>query len=521
MLIEDKAQQGDEKCSDFINIINDLRTLSVVLPLENLIQDIYDKTDFICVIRAISKGERQQDNLRLFLEYAKSYEQSGGKGLNGFINYIDRVISGGGDFQSANTISENSNAVRIISIHRSKGLEFPICFLCDCDKNFNDQDLNQDFLINYELGYAAKISDKNKLIKYSTLQYEAIKLKSKSLLKSEEMRLLYVALTRPKEKVIMTMGISSLEKTINKYCLILNENININPYVLSNINSYSEWILISFLRHISFSKLINKYTDLSLPMLKTDFDVKINIIDEYEQSEFGVMDKEISEIKINQSLLKEIENNINSEYLYKKLNQIPVKLSVTQATKQTQKSNKLINKPKFMLKEGVTPAQKGTFMHNFMQFANYENASIDVLKELERLVNLEYLTKEQSEHIDTNKLNTFFNSNLYNRIKKSSEVIRELKFMYGIDSSEIIGDLSDDFKSEKILLQGIADCIFIEDDEIVIVDYKTDYVKNEIEISERYSSQLNLYKKALSETLNKKTKQCLIYSFYLEKEIVV
>lgn len=520
LLVEKTAGLGDEKCINFINIIKELRTLSIVLPLENLIQDIYDKTDFICVIRAISNGESQQDNLRLFLEYAKSYEQSGGKGLSGFINYIDRVISNGGDFDAANTVFENSNCVKIMSIHSSKGLEFPICFLCDCDKSFNEQDLNKDVLINYNLGYGIKINDKNKLIKYSTLQYEAIKLKIKKSLKSEELRLLYVALTRAKEKLIMTMTIENLEKRINKYSLILNESININSYVLSNVSKYSDWILISFLRHINFSKIVKKYTNLHIPTIKSNFDIKLNLIDDYQEIDFDAYKNSYFDNSgVNKELLLEIQKNINSEYLYKKLNEIPVKLSVTQATKQNKLTNKLTNKPKFMLKDGVTSAEKGTFLHNFMQFADYEKARVNVKHELDRLVSLEYLTIEQAEHIDLDKLKSFFNCDLYKRIETSSEVIRELKFMYAINSGDVIDDLDDNLKSEKILLQGIADCVFLEDDQIVIVDYKTDYVKDKDELIKKYYSQLELYKKALSKTLNKKVKQCVIYSFFLETEI--
>lgn len=515
------AKDGDKECIELINQLSHFRQKASLLPTDEIIQEIYDKTDFIAIVNALGNGEKKDANLRLMLSYAKNYEKFSSNGLSGFLRYIDRVMESKQDFSCANTTSKNADTVTIMSIHSSKGLEFPICILGDCAKGFNKQDINKSFYqMNSELGFSMKITEPENLKSYTSLPFEAIKLKREKETISEEMRVLYVALTRAKEKLIMVM---TFEKAIKKLQNIVDSsalNDKPSPYEVYSCNNFASWIICSLIKHPNFDNIRKEISRTSIPIKYADFKVAGYIVNANEEDV-----KQPEEKVYTKKASKEIENRLlksfTFEYENSPLTQIPAKLTVTQIAKQSNESKIILKKrPSFMQKFKITPAQRGTILHSFMQFVDFISAKYDLNYEIERLVKEGFLTNEQAKLLNIPKINAFLNSDLFDRLINNN-IMREYKFNFFIRAGEVNSELKPPHSESEIFIQGIADCLIIEEDGIVIVDYKTDYVENEEILINRYYNQLKLYKSAIENIFLKTVKQCLLYSLHLEKEVEI
>lgn len=518
--LSELACAGDKQCADFISMLSDLRQRSVLMKISEIITLILDSTDFCSVAYAMGDGEQKNANLRLLLNYAKRYEEFSSNGLSGFMRYIDKIIEAKSDFSCANVKSDTKNAVNIMSIHSSKGLEFPICILADTAKGFNRMDLNRRLLMNSDLGVSLKIQDIENLKSYSNLQREAIKLKNKKESIAEEMRVLYVALTRAKEKLIMVMTYENAEQKIKNIADRTTLDSE-NAYPVLHSGSYAEWIISAALSHPQAFDLRKLADRTQIQIAPAYFKLKIVTAKGVESCE------KAEEIEISHNALpdekavKEILSNFAFSYKDIELTKIPTKLAVTEIVKkQAGNSLSLSEKPDFMFDGGFTPSERGTILHSFMQYADYENAKADLEGEIARLVSEKFISEEQANELNQDKIKAFFSSDLYERMVKASEVKREFKFFYFVSPKEIFPEAVN-FKEEKILVQGIADCIIFEEDGITIVDYKTDYVKDGEELISRYFNQLKIYKDAISEMFDMPVKQCLIFSLNLEREFEI
>ncbi|MBR5496056.1 MAG: helicase-exonuclease AddAB subunit AddA, partial [Oscillospiraceae bacterium] len=328
-----KDCENSKKTKRFIDIVAHLREKSVVLPVDELIQLIYDQTDFVAVATAMQDGEQRKANLNMLKKYAKEYSDTQSGGLSGFMGYIDRTLENNSEFSSANIASDNANVVRIMSIHRSKGLEFPICIVADCAKAYNMRDLTEPVLMNNKLGITAKIQNKKTLQSYKTLMYDAMARCMSDSIIAEEMRVLYVALTRPKQKLIITMALKNVEKKINALSSSFTKG-QISPYVLKNTKSYADLILLSCMRTSDFTKRLEN--DEGAQTYEMSF--KFNIV-------YGNEDAELVESKQDDDFDFEftdddnkavsiLEKQILSQYQNYEQTLLPAKMTVTQISKK-------------------------------------------------------------------------------------------------------------------------------------------------------------------------------------------
>jgi ATP-dependent helicase/nuclease subunit A len=468
------------------------------------------------------QGEQRQANLRLFLEYARQYEDIGYGGLSGFIRFIDKAIREGHDFSGANTASENANVVKVMSVHRSKGLEFPICFLSDCSKKFNTRDLNAGSLIHSTLGFSTKVREPQKLKQYSTAPHEALKLQLEKEALSEEMRILYVALTRAKEKLIITLSLKNAEKKVKSISAGLDDKIGIVPYVVRSAGSYADWLLMTAARQSGMQSLRSLYS-LNTEVLEEQSGYKTFVIASHDKEESAQEEIKIDfQSKPNDAILSQLRNNLDFEYQDEDLSKIPAKLSVTDITKKKRgEQTQLRERPDFFKKDHLTPSERGTIVHKFMQFADYHNARKDLMSEIERLLVDGFLTESETKALSIQKLETFFHSKLMSRILNADEIWREFRFFDEVNAGEVYDDLDLSGEQPQILIQGIADCVIVEGESVSVIDYKTDAVQNPDQLVERYEQQLLLYKKALGKCFEKPINQCIIYSTHLGKEIIL
>jgi len=493
----------------FLDMIQDFRDKQEYLKLDELIWYIYDKTGYYNYVSLMTNANIKIANLKMLFEKAKNYEQSSFKGLYNFINFIDKVTKQGSDMGAPKLIGENEDVIRIMSIHKSKGLEFPIVFLCGTGKQFNLQDLNQSILLHQDIGFGPKYINYERKIAYNTLAKEAIKIKIKNEILSEEMRLLYVALTRTREKLIITgMEKNAQEAIVKKEQALENlpksNKIDIN--ILRNAKSYLDWL-----------EMVCLYDE----NMKNIIDINITKKEQYDEAE----EKKVKQVNIpKREVNQEVNSILNWEYPYILQTKIEGKTSVSRISKETDTLEELkLKRPKFTVEtEKISKAELGTTVHLVMQKLDFKQ-EYDITKigeVLETLEKKDIIATAHKENIDKQKILNFTKSELFKEIRNAKKVFKEEPFYINIEADKIY----ENGVKDNILVQGIIDLYFInEKDELILVDYKTDYVPNNDEnyLIDKYSKQLELYKTALEQALNKSVAEVYIYSTFLDKSIKI
>ena len=525
------------KIDAFLEKVEKWREQNNILDLDELIWTIYEDTGFLNYVALMPNGDFRIANLKMLFERAKQYETASFKGLFNFIQFIEKIKIGSGDLGAAKIISENENVVRIMSIHKSKGLEFPVVFLAGTGSSFNMMDLNQDILLHQDIGIGVKYIDYDMQIKYDTISKMAIREKLLEENLSEEMRVLYVALTRAKEKIFITGIKKDFEENKQKMQEIVDiykkENGKINPILLKKYKKYIDWILLVYMYNEKVSKETIKINVIKreeiLKDLKEEDNEKIDIFKLLEEKSKSITDEEIEELR------KKLEFN----YQYKELNLIPSKDSVTNISSHLVMGNKSDEKisqkvpdtkqdvqyewPKLEdVEEKITPAKKGTLVHLCMKNLDFsKDYDLNQIKQLiEDLKIREVITKKEAESINPYAILNFTKSNIYKELKEAKEYHKEEPFYINIPANEVMEVSS----KENILVQGIIDLYYIDkSDKLILLDYKTDFAKpgDEKILIEKHKPQLMLYKEALENGLNRKVDKVYIYSTGLKKEIIV
>ena len=516
LAVRQAAEQKNPKACIFLEKTDQLRRFSAVSRLDQLIQSIYDTTGFLVFSSASPAGEQRTANLRLLLEYAVHYEQAGYRGVSGFIRYIYRTLEQGQDLTGANVMNETANVVRLMTIHRSKGLEFPVCFVADLSKGFNTLDLRGDMLLHPVQGIALKVRDHASMKRYATLPYEALRLSIEQNMFSEEVRVLYVALTRAKEKLILTMSCKDFRSEILS---LLQKNGSAErpvPFLLRRLHSYADWVKIALLYSPSVYQMVGIEPPVSL--LHEDFFKLRLCTPAFEQAREKLEINDHS--AVDEKMLQELSEMLAYRYPYKQAVGLPSKLSVTQvAAKEHKEEFVLLARPVFLTGREFTAVERGTILHRFMQHLDL-SAKGRVEQEIKRQVESGFLNEQQAATLDIEKIEGFLDSELAGSMRRAGTgLYREFKFMYELDASELYA--IQDADSEKILIQGVADALLQEPDGITIIDYKTDHVENSGILQQRYRTQLELYARALTSAFELPVKRRVIYSLFLGKEIEV
>ena len=487
-------------------------------------------------------GELRQANLKMLFQKAKQYESSNFKGLYNFINFIDRLKLSSGDLGSAKLIGENDNVIRIMSIHKSKGLEFPVVFLSSTGKQFNLMDLNDSVLLHQEMGIGVKYIDYDKQIQYDTLSKAS--LRSKMLIEtlSEEMRILYVALTRAKEKLIIT-GIKNdyqkdflkMSEQVERY---IKKDGKINTILIKKYKKYLDWILLVY----EYEKEKNKNCMLLNLYKKKDI---LNRCKKIQKEKVNVIE-ELNKKEITKEEFKTLEKILNYTYPNKLATTIPTKTSVTKLKQVEQEKldigiEELIGKqrnledkiedviefPKLQFlkleeKNKLTGAQKGTLIHLCMQNLD-EKVDYNLIKVKElinSLVEKQIITKIEADNINPFKILEFTKSEIWKELKTAKLIEREKPFYLNIPANTIYNEEIE----ETILVQGVIDLYYVnKNNELILVDYKTDYIEKnkKYELVNKYKKQLELYQEALEQSFNKKVSKKYIYSTCLGQAIEI
>lgn len=525
------------KIETFIDMIEQWRKAQEYLPLNELIWKIYMDSGYYNYVSLLPNCLIRQANLKMLFERAKQYEKASFRGLFNFTNFIEKLKTGSGDLSAAKLIGENEDVVRIMSIHKSKGLEFPIVFLSGTGKGINLQDLNNNILLHQELGLGPKYVNYERKIEYNTLAKEAIRCMARQESISEEMRVLYVALTRAKEKLIITGFSKDIEKALKEKEEILSsysklENRKIDSNVIQKYTSYLDWLELIYIYNKDDDE--NKHKMNLIIHEKKDLlkEIKENSNKE-EETTFDFEECIKEEKNKSKITIDEIKEILEWKYQYIDSVNIPTKTSVSkikelstndiEIKKDEEEEKVAITRlqtiPEFMKdKQAISPAQKGTLMHLCLQKLDEkkEYTIEDIKNFVENLVLEGKITLDESKVIDIDKIYEFTKSKMWEDLKEAKNIFKEQPFYINIPANEIY---EGENKEDKVLVQGIIDLYYInKNDELILVDYKTDRVKSEDELIEKYKVQLDLYKRALEKSLQKEVSKVYIYSF--EKGVI-
>ena len=541
------------KCLDFLNKLQDYKEKSLYMSTDEFLWYLYTKTGYFAYVGALPGGSQRQSNLKILFERAKQFEETSFKGIFNFINFINKLKKSNTDMGSAKTLGENANVVRIMSIHKSKGLEFPVVICSGMGKNFNNQDFRKSILYHHELGYGPELVDYNRRISYPSIAKEALKSRINIENLSEEMRVLYVAFTRPKEKLIITGASRDINKSINSWLNGIDINQPISKYKILKGKSYLDWIMPSVLKHKDLEN-IRELAEVELDNIdnhtskwkaKIWYKEDISLENKEDEEHESVRDT-LENLDINVAdtpYYHEIKEKLDYKYKYELCTTKPASISVTEI-KKIQNSyeeeltmnlfdNKIVlKKPLFMqdkIEDKITGSERGSIVHLIMELLDFNKINtIDEIKEqINIFIKKNIITEKQSTVINPYKIYKFFKSDIGQRMLKSTFVKKEQVIYSQIKLKDvyIYEDLinNNSYNDETLMLRGIIDAYFEEDEKIVLVDYKTDFVndENKEEVINRYRKQLDMYADVIKELTGKEVKEKYIYLFSIDEGISI
>lgn len=547
-----------EKLHGFIRLLTEMRDLAVYTPVHELILEVLRRTGYGNYAKALPNGAQRSANLAMLVEKAMDYEKTSYRGLFNFVRYIEHLQKYEVDYGEVNLSGAGEGSVEIMTIHKSKGLEFPIVILAGMGKQFNFQDLNARLLIHPDFGLGADAILPDRRMIVSTLNKQVIRRRLLEESLGEEIRVLYVALTRAKEKLIMTGTIANLEKELLYLSRFRDNEQELLPAETRlNGKTYWDYVLPALARHRCMDGLYEEFGLLPShenPLYDdpSEFEVKRITAQMLAQTEVadqatGQMEEDLfdqwdCEKVTDPGIREELERRFGFVYPYEYRKDIPVKVSVSDLKKKSYHEDTDIEEavyfepdivpliPRFMeekreSEEEFTGSARGTAYHRVMECLEYNKTDSEkqLREQVTALVENKKLSEAEADCVRISDVQIFVESELGQRMKGaalSGNLFREQPFVISRSAAEI--DESWD-PQERVLVQGIIDAYFLEEDEIVLVDYKTDRVRRgeEQKLIDLYHTQLEDYAQALQRMTGRKVKEKYIYSFTLKKAILL
>ncbi len=523
--VECHSKEGNQKATDFLTTVDRLRTQAVTQSPKELLQTLYRTYHYPALVQLWDKGDARKQNLLALLSLAEDCEQNGFDRLDGFLAYVTKLSKEERPF-TPSVDTAGFRGVRVMSIHHAKGLQFPICFVAGCGARPNNQEYSNPVLLDEKLGVGFTLFNDDTQTKTTTFPREIIKAENKRSAFSEELRILYVAMTRAIDHLVLLSSLDDPVKSVEKSVLALTgqleETGRIHPQLVLSAPNFWQLLLYYALLHPAGNQLRvhanTPYGYLDAP----NENLQVNLL----QSNHVSLPKESTPVEAqplrptDTAYLEQITRQMSYQNPYAPLEQVFSKRSVSALTHE-QGELLRVPRPAFLQQEGLSSAEKGTALHAFMQYADYSAAANDPQREIQRLVEQAFITPQQGAVVDAQKLNTFFQSQLYHRMESSQTLLREHRFMAALPVTQIDPSIPKEFEQETTVVQGIVDCMFEENGGFTVVDYKTDRVKTPEELVKRYEQQLTLYAKILKESSGIQVKELLLYSFHLSQAIPV
>ncbi len=517
-LLVQQAAQTQENWRQFLECFAALRRQGALLPADTLIRQIYLQTSLPELVLAMPQGQMRQANLRLLVNYAADYEQAGYKGLDGFVRFLARLREQGSDLSTASL--RTPSAVSVMSIHASKGLEFPVVILADCARRFNTDDLRRPGMLSARLGFACTSREPGSLVSYTTLPLEALRIEGAAASLSEELRVLYVALTRAKQRLYAVASLPRPAKQVAGLALPLEKG-RLAPWAVGSANSFADWLIMAALHHPGGQPLRELAGLPPVELAACAGQLQVRLAQPGTSLGLEVAQAEAPPPP-SPALLAELQERLAFAYPHTAATQTPAKLAVSQLV-----AHEAITpfghapRPAFLQGKGLSAAQAGTALHLFLQLANLAQAQHSSAAEKQRLVQEGFLSPQQAQAVNEAAVAAFLAGPLGQRLLAAKQCHRELRFLCEADSI-LLGSLAPWLpEGQTTMLQGVVDCLFIEEDGAVLIDYKTDRLENEQLLLARHGAQLRLYARVVQQWMKLPVKQGYLYSFHLGKAVAV
>ena len=555
-----------EKLAHFFDMLERFRTRAEYTPVHLLLWEILDETGYGAYAQALPAGSQRKANLDMLVEKAIAYEATSYRGLYHFVRYIENLKKYEVDYGEANIGSESDNTVRIMSIHKSKGLEFPVVFVCGMAKQFNETDSRAKAVMHPSLGIGCDCVDTRLRTRQASLLKKIIQKTTSMENLGEEMRVLYVAMTRAKEKLILTGCVGNMEEQAAKWSQTAATPGETLPYSsLTGASSYLDWVMPALMRHPDARMLAlslhipyeefdqsvwKKRMGKGKPVDKTDafsthYEFYAMAKELFEAEEFRQADKEQASLAalLNPDLsvcadeeARKYLAHVFSEdfaYQYERGQKIAGKLSVSELKKRSQEPEETDAKQLYAPEEEeiipgfyrtdaqVKGAARGTLYHTFMENLDFSKKE-ELRMQLEELVNCGKMSRDEASAVRLSDIRRFLKTKTgkgMEQAARAGKLHREQPFVLGVPAETIQKEWSGD---ETVLVQGIIDAWFEDEDgAVILVDYKTDHIADREKLAERYRGQLSYYAQALEQLTGRTVKTQVIYSFFLSKEIVL
>ena len=491
------AAASDPRCRDFLDRLGRWRGEAPDLPVVELVWRLIEELDLLALCSAMSDGEQRRARLMEMVTLAEHFESSGYRGLHRFVLWLRQQAERG---QEPSLGADTRSAVQLLSIHKSKGLEFPVVFLCDTGRRFNKTDARDTVLVHPTLGLGPKLTDLERRVEYPTLARSAIQQRLVRETLSEEMRLLYVALTRAGERLYITAALPDPEKSLNKLSASLS--VPMAPEALAEAGAPVDWLISAALadggEHLTMRVCESAE---ALPMT----------------------DAAQAESAVDEAALSELRRRLGFVYPHVQAEALPSKVTATglkghqeadeDAAPLVPPRRRPFRMPDFARKDKpATGAEKGTATHLVLQYMDFGKAGSleDVRREIDRLRAQRFLSDREAAAVDAAAIVRLFASPLGQRMKSAPGLRREFKFSLLCDAATIYGEAA----GEELLLQGVVDCYLEEAEGLTVIDYKTDRLKNRADAlrrAELYRGQLAAYAAALERITGRPVKDCLLY----------
>jgi len=513
-----------EKAHDFLRILEVLRNEAKMRTLTSLLEICFRLTKLDSIYGAMPDGDVKSANIQMFYQLAADYEKQSLKDLPQFLDYLNSVENRG----LVASGNHHADAVTIMSIHKSKGLEFPVVFLCNLSRRFNMESLRAQILCDKELGLGLSIANPKNRIRYPSAAKRAISVKMAAESVSEEMRVLYVAMTRARDRLIMTYASQCLEADLKD--IVLRQDFDSGELVCQEATCMGDWVLLAALQRMEAGAL-HALAGRPKQIHASSFPWYIFVC-QAPESTVSAHTAKLEHHQIPAEQISRIQEGLSFQYSHISATHTPSKQTATdrkgrvkdlEASENTPEPPAVIRKwrrPSFIAPQ-ISGKEYGNVMHAAMQYISYEKCTDDsgIRREINRLIEKGFLTPEQGEAVDPGKLQRFFSSEIGEKLCSGVPYLREFKFSI-LDSGTQYDPSLD---GEQVLLQGVVDCALLEADGITVIDFKTDYVTENTlsEVVSRYRQQVQTYADALQRIYEQPIKARYLYLFHLDRFINV
>lgn len=551
---DERENPTAQKLAIFLRDLKQFQFLAKQGALSELIWNIYRLTGYYDFVGGIPGGRQRQANLRALYDRARHYETTSFRGLFRFLRFIERMEERGDDLGAARALSEQEDVVRITTIHKSKGLEFPVVIVGGMNKQFNMRDLYEKYLLHKDMGFASKYIDPVKRITYPTLFYQAMQREKLREQLSEEMRVLYVALTRAKEKLVMIGNVPSFEEKRKKWQQIISHQDWVLPIHLRlEAKSFLDWIGPALVRHNECNVLREtEHEEIAKDIFNdsSTWYVEIKHASELMDADLHDRRKDISlqEHIVNwqpvqsedDQLAKEVKRRMEYRYPHVEATHARAKQTVTEIKRMHESKDEysadqyvkdshstVFSRPKFMQKEHrMTAAEVGTVMHTIMQHLPFKRplSVEDISFFIDTFIEKEIITKEEARAVNIESIAHFYETELAQYMIQVENIYREVPFSLTLPASEVY-PMWDAHTDERVLIQGVIDCVIPGKEGWIILDYKTDAIDRKLsetvkdDLRQKYEVQMNFYKKAIEHIWKNNVEKTYIY--YFSKQLLL